>query len=204
LDEVGELPAAMQVKLLRVLDAGEYTPLGADVARRAEARVVAATNRDLEQEMATGRFRPDLYYRLNVINLQMPPLNQRREDIPLLIDHFLERLAAERGEPRRRLNSRALALLMEHAWPGNIRQLQNALEHALTVASGQVIGPQHLPQSLLKESPAKETELDLASVEKRAVEQALARNSGNRRRAAKDLGISTTTLWRRLKAYGLK
>ncbi|MGD9123728.1 MAG: sigma 54-interacting transcriptional regulator [Desulfarculaceae bacterium] len=204
LDEVGELPAAMQVKLLRVLDAGEYTPLGADVARRAEARVVAATNRDLEQEMATGSFRPDLYYRLNVINLQMPPLKQRREDIPLLIDHFLERLAAERGEPRRRLNSRALALLMEHAWPGNIRQLQNALEHALTVASGQVIGPQHLPQSLLKESLVVETELDLASVEKRAVEQALARNSGNRRRAAKDLGISTTTLWRRLKAYGLK
>ncbi len=206
LDEVGDIPLALQVKLLRALDSGEFTPLGANLPRKAEVRVVAATNRDLEEQMRQGSFRQDLYYRLNVIHLSLPPLRRRREDIPLLVDHFLDRLAAERGEPRRQLTPAAMSLIMDYHWPGNVRELQNALEHALVLARGGRIEPRHLPEPL-RRGPVPEPgrpALDLASREKEAIVQALARHRGHRARTAQELGISPSTLWRKMNRYGLR
>lgn len=203
LDEIGELPLSVQVKLLRVLDSGEFTPLGANLPLTASARVVAATNRNLEEEMAKGNFRPDLYYRLNVLNLELPPLNQRKEDIPILVDYFLESLAAERGQAVSHVSSEAMALLLDHPWPGNVRQLQNAIEHALVLAGGGEINPVHLPNSIQKQAQSDSGGVSLADKERKAIEAALTRNHGNRARTAAELGISTTTLWRRLKHYGL-
>ncbi|MCB2225046.1 MAG: sigma 54-interacting transcriptional regulator [Desulfarculaceae bacterium] len=207
LDEVGDLPLGLQVKLLRALDSGEYSPLGSNQARKADARVVAATHRDLEGEMARGAFRQDLYYRLNVVELKLPPLRERREDIPLLADHFLERLAAERGEPVRRISPQAMARLMEYPWPGNVRELQNALEHALVLAQGRALEVRHLPAGLQSAASggagAAAPQLNLEQRERAAMEQALALNSGHRGRTAAALGISPTTLWRKMKRYGL-
>lgn len=207
LDEIGDLPASLQVKLLRALDQGEYTPLGSNRPRHADARLVAATNRDLEQEMQQGRFREDLYYRLNVVGLKLPPLRERREDIPILVDYFLERLAAERGEPLRRLSPAAMSRLMDHRWPGNVRELQNALEHALVLAQGGTMEPRHLPEALRRPSStgrgAVASGLDMASREREAIGQALALHQGHRARTAAELGISTATLWRKMKRYGL-
>jgi len=207
LDEVGDLPLGLQVKLLRALDSGEYSPLGSNVSRKAEVRVVAATHRDLEAEMARGAFRQDLYYRLNVVELKLPPLRQRREDIPILVDHFLERLAAERGEPVRRVNQAAMARLLEYAWPGNVRELQNALEHALVLAQGQAVDLRHLPEALhpaLGAHPGEtQPPVNLEQRERAAIEQALDMQGGHRGRTADALGISPTTLWRKMKKYGL-
>lgn len=207
LDEIGDLPFSLQVKLLRALDQGEYTPLGTNYPRHADARLVTATNRDLEQEMQQGRFREDLYYRLNVVGLKLPPLRERREDIPLLVDYFLQRLAAERGEPLRRLIPAAMSRLMDHRWPGNVRELYNALEHALVLAQGGAIEPRHLPEALRRSSqPGRSLSpagLDLHSREREAIGQALTRHQGHRARTAAELGISTTTLWRKMKNYGI-
>ncbi|MCF8033221.1 MAG: sigma 54-interacting transcriptional regulator [Desulfarculaceae bacterium] len=207
LDEIGDLPLALQVKLLRALDSGEYSPLGSNQARQAEVRVVAATHRDLEAEMSRGAFRQDLYYRLNVVELKLPPLRDRREDIPLLVGHFLERLAAERGEPVRRVNQAALARLMEYPWPGNVRELQNALEHALVLARGRALEVRHLPANLqnapVGAADQSAAQLNLEQRERAAMEQALALNQGHRGRTAASLGISPTTLWRKMKKYGL-
>ncbi|MCF8049167.1 MAG: sigma 54-interacting transcriptional regulator, partial [Desulfarculaceae bacterium] len=206
LDEVGDLQPGIQVKLLRTLDSGEYTMLGSNKAQRAEVRVVAATHRDLEKGMARGDFRQDLYYRLNVVELRLPPVRDRREDIPLLAHHFLESLAAERGEPVRKVTPGAMARLMEYSWPGNVRELKNALEHALVLAQGQAVDIKHLPAGLqngahLDNEPHP---LNLAQREREAVVEALARQGGHRSRTAASLGISTTTLWRKMKAYGIE
>jgi PAS domain S-box-containing protein len=207
LDEVGDLPLGLQVKLLRALDRGEYAPLGSNKSQRADVRVVAATHRDLEEEMAQGRFRQDLYYRLNVVELRLPPLRDRREDIPLLADYFLERLAAERGEPVRKVSQAAMARLLEYSWPGNVRELQNALEHALVLAQGRAVDVRHLPGNLqpaagrAQASPAPK--LNLVQREREAIEEALAMQGGHRGRTAQALGISTTTLWRKMKQYGI-
>lgn len=203
LDEMGELPLSLQVKLLRVLDRGEYTPVGGDYTKTADVRIVAATNRNLKALMAKGLFREDLYYRLNVMEIKMPSLKERPEDIPLLVDHFLELLAAERGEPKRKIKIKAMSFLMNHSWPGNVRQLRNVIEHALIMSEGKELGPEHLPADFNDASAAGLAGLDLASQERLAIEQALARNHGNRSKAAQELGISTTTLWRRLKKYGI-
>ena len=208
LDEVGDLQPGIQVKLLRTLDSGEYTMLGSNKAQRSEVRVVAATHRDLEKGMASGDFRQDLYYRLNVVELRLPPLRERREDIPLLARHFLERQAAERGDPVRDVTPRAMARLLEYSWPGNVRELNNALEHALVLAQGQAVDIRHLPVSLQKGAhPGTEVNhlpLNLAQREREAIVEALARQRGHRGRTAVSLGISTTTLWRKMKLYGIQ
>ena len=208
LDEVGDLQPGIQVKLLRTLDSGEYTMLGSNKAQRSEVRVVAATHRDLEKGMAGGEFRQDLYYRLNVVELRLPPLRERREDIPLLARHFLEGQAAERGDPVRDITPRAMARLLEYSWPGNVRELNNALEHALVLAQGQVVDICHLPVSLQKgahlETEVNHLPLNLAQREREAIVQALARQGGHRGRTAVSLGISTTTLWRKMKLYGVQ
>ncbi len=210
LDEIAEMPITVQAKLLRALDQGEYTPLGANMPLKAKVRVLAATNRDLEREAAEGRFRQDLYYRLNVLHLSMPPLRDRREDIPVLVDYFLERLAAERGEDRSEIGSAAMGLLLEHNWPGNVRELQNALEHAVVLARGGRVEPRHLPESLRRRlrpqvEPVKAAaDLDLGHREQNAIRRALTMHKGHRAKAAAELGISTTTLWRKIKRYGME
>eukprot|EP01022_Parablepharisma_sp_SALTPOND_P029788 TRINITY_DN7457_c0_g1_i1.p1 TRINITY_DN7457_c0_g1~~TRINITY_DN7457_c0_g1_i1.p1 ORF type:complete len:465 (-),score=166.89 TRINITY_DN7457_c0_g1_i1:170-1564(-) len=208
LDEVGDLQPGIQVKLLRTLDSGEYTMLGSNQVRHAEVRVVAATHRDLEKGMAKGNFRQDLYYRLNVVDLRVPPLRKRREDLPLLAHHFLESLAAERGEPVRKVTPGAMARLMEYSWPGNVRELKNALEHALVLAQDKAVDIKHLPISLQNgshiEAEANYLPLNLVQREREAIVEALARQGGHRARAAASLGISTTTLWRKVKAYGIQ
>ncbi|MBU1276960.1 MAG: sigma 54-interacting transcriptional regulator [Proteobacteria bacterium] len=207
LDEVGDLPPGIQVKLLRTLDSGEYTMLGSNKPMRADVRVLTATQRDLEKGMARGEFRHDLYYRLNVVEIRLPPLRERREDIPLLARYFLEGLAVERDEPVRKITPGATLRLLEYSWPGNVRELRNALEHALVLAQGQAVDICHLPANLqngntFRPDPERQV-LNLAQREREAITEALARQGGHRGRTAASLGISATTLWRKMKRYDI-
>ena len=206
LDEVGELPMEVQVKLLRLLDSGEYTPLGSAKPRRADVRIIAATNRDLAEEVDKGRFRADLYYRLNVLHIHIPPLRERPQDIPVLVEHFLEELAAELGQPVRSLSPAAMGLVMDYPWPGNARQLRNALEHALVLADQGPIHPRHLPEAIRRRALGPRVvgdELNLKRLEREAIVRALSATGGHRGRAARMLGISPATLWRKMKAYSI-
>ncbi len=212
LDEIGDMPPALQVKLLRVLQDGTYRPLGDSAARRADVRVVAATNQDLEQLVAGGRFRNDLYYRLNVVRLRLPPLRERREDIPLLAAHFVRKFAALRGKPIQGLDQRALAALLDHPFPGNVRELENAIEFAFILCPGGLIRPEHLPEGL---RPAPEAAPADGTPGPRTLEQAkclaalgaLERNAGRVMAACRELAISKDTLrrlLRRARELGLK
>ena len=156
LDEIGDLPLPLQVKLLRVLQEGEYEPLGSSKPQKSDARIIAATNRDLAALMAEGRFREDLYYRINVIKLTLPRLADRREDIPLLVDHFINHFNARTGKRIGGLSFEALRLLMQHDFPGNIRELENIIEHGFVLCRGRVITLEHLPRDLQGVSSAAE------------------------------------------------
>jgi len=217
LDEVGELPPAVQVKLLRVLQERRIRRVGGQADIATSARIVAATNRDLEAEVRAGRFREDLYYRLNVIQLRMPPLRTRAADIPLLADHFLERFAAELGRPKARLSPDALRLLQAHAWPGNIRELMNVLERAATLAEGEVIEPSAFPPALRGAAPeggaagpvadlppdGLDLQAHLDAVERRLLEQALERTGGVKTEAARVLSLTFRSLRYRLAKFGI-
>jgi len=207
LDEIAEMTPATQVKLLRVLQEREALPVGAIEPIPVNVRVIAATNRDLEEAVRRGSFRSDLYYRLNVIALRLPPLRERPEDIPLLAQAFLERLAEARGQPVRRLSAGALEALAAYAWPGNVRELENALEHAVTVSQGEEIGVEELParvtspqpQPLVQERrPANPT---LETIERAYIMWVLQAEGGNKSRAAEVLGIDPSTLYRKLARY---
>jgi PAS domain S-box-containing protein len=212
LDEIGDMPPALQVKLLRVLQDGTYRPLGDSAARRADVRVVAATNQDLEQLVAGGRFRNDLYYRLNVVRLRLPPLRERREDIPLLAAHFVRKFAALRGKPIQGLDQRALAALLDHPFPGNVRELENAIEFAFILCPGGLIRPEHLPEGLRpapEAAPADDTPgpRTLEQAKCLAALGALERNAGRVMAACRELAISKDTLrrlLRRARELGLK
>jgi len=213
LDEVGEISPAMQVKLLRVLQEREYTPLGGVSPRRADIRVLAATNRDLASEVGYGRFRQDLFFRLNVVRINIPPLRVRTEDIPLLADHFVKRFNALQGRRISGLSELAMSQLMNYDYPGNVRELENAIEHAFVVCGLSVIERDDLPPHILGESmimiedarpepvrrvrPLQEAEAD-------AIRRALAQCEGNRTHAAKKLGVSRNTLWRKMKRYEIQ
>ncbi len=205
LDEIGDVSPALQTRLLRVLQEREITPVGSDTPVRVDVRVLAATHQDLESLVKQGRFREDLLYRLDVVRIELPPLRSRQQDIPLLIYHFLGRLAAEHGREPIALDSEAEALLLQYSWPGNIRELQNVLERAIVLAAQGVIGPEHLPAdfgetpSLPAEAPSL---LPLSEVEKRHVLRILAQSGGNREHAARILGISRRTLVRMLQRWG--
>jgi len=207
LDEIGETTPATQVKLLRVLQEREAIPVGGTQPVPVDVRVIAATNRDLEDDMKKGRFRSDLYYRLNVIALHLPPLRDRRDDIPLLADAFMRRMAAERGEPPRTLGPDVMEAILAYEWPGNVRELENALERAFTLSKGELIGAQGLPArvteqrapSLVAERPADNPTLDV--VERAYVLWVLQREGGNKSRAAEVLGIDPSTLYRKLARY---
>jgi DNA-binding NtrC family response regulator len=209
LDEIGETTPATQVKLLRVLQHREVIPVGATDAQPIDTRIIAATNRDLEEEIKRGAFRRDLFYRLNVIALHLPPLCDRREDIPLLAESFLERSGQQRGEPAKRLGDEAAAALLAYNWPGNVRELENALERAVILTLGPTISVSALPErvterrteSLVAERTAPNPTLEV--IEKAYIMWVLQSEQGNKTRAAEALGIDPSTLHRKLARYGV-
>ncbi|GIW72935.1 MAG: acetoacetate metabolism regulatory protein AtoC [Planctomycetota bacterium] len=206
LDEIGELPLDLQVKLLRVLETNEFRRVGSNRVQRADVRVIAATNRKLVEEVRAGRFREDLYYRLNVICITVPPLRRRPEEIPPLVELFVER-ARRRGLRPRRFTPEALEVLQRHPWPGNVRELENLVERALILARGEQIGAEDLPRFLAAPSalPARADEEDgdypLAEMERRHIIRALCRNRFNKLKTARRLGINVKTLYNKIKAY---
>jgi len=208
LDEIGEISPALQVRLLRVLQERSYEPLGAIRSESANARVVVATNRDLVELVKKGLFREDLYYRVNIVRIELPPLKRRKEDIPLLIDQFIDRFNRLRQKTLQGMSSEALSLLMSHDWPGNIRELENLIERAFILCDRGYIGIEHLPGELLGRPTSVAKDTDLRSVhgilDTQAISAALLRNGFNRTAAAKELGIHKTTLFRRMKRLGME
>ncbi|MFQ6757533.1 MAG: sigma-54-dependent Fis family transcriptional regulator [Deltaproteobacteria bacterium] len=215
LDEIGELPPDAQVKLLRVLQEREVRPVGGARAVPVDVRVLAATARDLEEEVAVGRFREDLFYRLNVIRLHVPPLRERMEDIPLLCARLLDRIAAKLDRQPPELRSATLAALLRHRWPGNVRELENALERAMVLAEGSVIMPEHLPENLAGMADACSTGIEKVlgtsysmkreqrEMERALIAKALAATGGNKSKAGLLLEISYPSLLSKMKEYGL-
>ncbi len=199
LDEVSEIPAGVQVKLLRVLEEGKFRRLGETKERQVDVRIISATNRILEHEVTEGRFRQDLYYRLKVVKIRIPPLRERREDIPLLVEHFLELFTG--GE--KKITPRALEALMEYDWPGNVRELENTISYAVVMCRDDKIDVKHLPPEISGEVIHTEKPRTLREIEREAIIQALASTGGNKKKAAELLGISTKTLYNKIKEYGL-
>jgi DNA-binding NtrC family response regulator len=203
LDEIGELSPAVQVKILRVLQEGEYEPVGGHTVK-ADARIVAATNRDLVSEVEAGRFREDLYYRLNVIAVTAPPLRARREDIPLLVDHFLGVYCTKNGRARLTVPSEVLHKLMDYSWPGNVRELENVIERAAVLCRSELLGLSDLPDAVASATPRLPSELTfsigtpLSEVEQRMIRDTLSHTGGDKSLAAQLLGISTRTIYRKL------
>jgi len=207
LDEIAEMSPSTQVKLLRVLQEREALPVGGTQPIPVDVRVLAATNRDLDVEMKQGTFRSDLYYRLNVITMHLPPLRERQEDIPLLADAFLKRIAGERGQEPKRLSADGLEAAMQYDWPGNVRELENALEHAIVLATGSEVTAGALPERVrirkserlvAPRTPANPT---LETVEQAYIMWVLQAEGGNKSRAAEVLGIDPSTLYRKLARY---
>ena len=207
LDEIGETSQAFQVKLLRVLQEREFTPLGASSAVRVDVRVIAATNRDLADMVARHEFRQDLFYRINVVRLELPPLRERKEDIPLLVEHFVNKLNAVYGKTVRGLSQDALSLLMGHDFPGNIRELENIMEHAFVLCNTDLIQEVHLPEGLKNSVPppaaGHELKRTVDTLETQTIKEALERNLGNVTQTARQLGMHKSTLYRKMKRYGL-
>ncbi|HEU5394572.1 MAG TPA: sigma-54 dependent transcriptional regulator [Candidatus Methylomirabilis sp.] len=207
LDEVGEMPASLQVKLLRVLQEREAIPVGATEPIPVDVRIIAATNRDLEEEIRRGNFRSDLFYRLNVIAINLPPLRERRDDLLLLIESFLQSLAQETGGEAKALSSEALDAVMVYEWPGNVRELENALEHAVVLSRGNLIEASSLPERITKrrkeplvaERSYRNPTLEV--IERAYIMWVLQAEGGNKTRAAEVLGIDPSTLYRKLSRY---
>ncbi len=205
LDEIGEMALTIQAKLLRALQEGEIRKVGGERSTRVNPRVVAATNRDLRAAVAAGSFREDLYFRLGAFVITVPPLRDRREEIPTLVHQFLRAAARKMKKEVRRVSPEAMTLLMNHRWPGNVRELEHAIQRAVILAQGPSVTVRELPPEVSSGPPdsASADSLDLEAQELKAIRRALERFGGNRRRAAKALNISTVTLWRRMKRYGL-
>jgi two-component system response regulator HydG len=207
LDEVGELPLDLQAKILRVLQEKEIRPVGSTKQVPINVRILAATNRDLEQAVAQGAFRRDLYFRLNVLNLRIPPLRERRQDIPALVSYFLERLSRE-GGTNYELSDEAMSALFAYDWPGNVRELENCIERCCALNSGPTIHVTDLHSSITGASRQRRTEtpetriVPIADLEQRAILCAIEQLNGDKLTAAKLLGIGKTTLYRKLKEYG--
>ncbi len=209
LDEIGEMSPATQVKLLRALQEREVIPVGSTEAVPVDVRIIAATNLDLEEEIRRGDFRSDLYYRLNVISLHLPPLRERRDDIPLLARHFLGKLAEREGQGSYELSDEAMEVLLEYDWPGNVRELENALERAAIVSQDYAIGAEQLPERVREAPPPRLVEDELPPnpsmevIERAYIQWVLHAEGGNKTRAAEVLGIDPSTLYRKLNRYGL-
>ena len=209
LDEVAELSTALQVKLLRVLQQKEYEPLGATQPQKANVRIIAATNQELSQLLARGTFREDLYYRLNVIKIELPPLSQRREDIPLLVDHFINQFNLKKGKKIMGVSDKTMSMLMQHEFPGNVRELENLIEHAFVLCHSSQIKLAHLPKEFAEKFREERKNIPRATdrlkeTEAQIISDVLKKHSGNRSKAAKELGIDKSTLWRKIKKFNLK
>ena len=203
LDEIGDVSPTVQVKLLRVLQGKTYEPVGGIDTIKADVRVVTATNKNLAELVEEGVFRKDLFYRINVVKFELPPLRQRKEDIPLLIDHFISRFNALYGKEICCVSNDALAQLLTHDFPGNIRELENIIEHCFVLCHGQPIESSDLPDSVRRPERRRREDLQeirtLRQMEKMMIEQSLRRHEGNRAAAARELGINPSTPFRKLK-----
>ena len=215
LDEIGELPMGLQSKLLRVLEDSAVTPVGQTMPMKVDVRIVAATNRDLEQEAAAGRFRQDLFFRLNIVKIRLPSLRERPEDIPLLTRHFLDELCKLNGFETREVDPSLLEAFTKYDWPGNVRELRNTLESLVVLSGKQTLGARDLPERFFaartspapvadKSSDKPESELNLSQINKQMILKALESCRGNRTEAARQLGISRRTLHRKLNEFGLR
>lgn len=207
LDEIGEVSPALQVRLLRVLQDHIYEPLGATDSQTADVRVLVATNKDLVELTRSGAFREDLYYRVNVVRVELPPLKRRMEDIPLLVNHFIKRFNRLQQRSVQGMAAEALSLLMAYDWPGNVRELENVIERSFILCRNDTINIAHLPEELTLHQSITEKTDDIRSVhdiiDAQAIRTALKRNGFNRTAAARELGIHKTTLFRRIKKLGL-
>ncbi len=209
LDEIGETSQAFQVKLLRVLQEKVFQPLGSTKSQECRVRIITATNKNLENLMDHGHFRRDLYYRINVVCLQLPPLRERKRDIPLLTDHFIKRMNALQGKNINGLEEQTLSLLMHHDYPGNIRELENIIEHCFVLCTQGLISPRHLPRHLVNTSSSytltpKSMEESLQKSEKEIIYNTLEKNNFNRSSTAKQLGIHKSTLFRKIKKLNIE
>ena len=207
LDEIGEMSLATQVKLLGVLERGRFERVGSNETISVDVRIVAATNRNLEEAVREGRFREDLYYRIRVIPLVLPPLRERTEDIPLLVTHFLEKFNREMGKQISGLSPQSLTTLEQYSFPGNIRELQNVMEHAFVCCEGSTIQFEHLPTDLqrhyLEHREWTDTE-SLQSIERQAICRALDKSGWHFKEASQQLGIGRSTLWRKVRQFGIR
>jgi PAS domain S-box-containing protein len=205
LDEIGDMRPALQAKLLRVLQERAYRPVGDEREAHCDVRIVAATNRDLQAAVASGDMREDFYYRIRVFQIAMPALRDRKEDIPLLIGHFIEELGQQTGKKVRGVSTEAMRALLGYSWPGNVRELRNAMEHGFVTTQGDHLSEADLPPEIRNAAPEKASELNAEGMmERRRLEDALRRSGGNRTEAARLLGISRVTLWKRLQKYGVE
>lgn len=212
LDEIIELPVDLQPYLLRVLEDGEVCPVGSTKPRKVHFRLISACNKDLRTEVANGRFREDLFYRLSVTSLKIPALRHRRMDIPALVEHFAEAAAARHGTPKRRLTSSVMEVLTNHSWPGNVRQLRNVVEAIMVLATREVVDLAALPSTLLDDLEGEAAhpsdkrrvrEVTLGQVERDAISAAIVGRQGNLTQVARDLNISRSTLYLKVKKHAL-
>jgi PAS domain S-box-containing protein len=208
LDEIGDLSIAVQTKFLRVLETREFERVGGNKTIEMDARIIAATNKNLNEEIVSGKFREDLFYRINVINIHLPPLRKRLDDQPLLINHFIEKFNLKFGKNIKRLSSPAYDLLMEYNWPGNIRELENAIEHCFILCFEDTIQIEHLPKKIKEWKPDtglgnKILKNSFKEAEKGLILSELRKNNGNRTKTSKELCINPSTLWRKMKKHGI-
>ncbi len=207
LDEIGDMPVDLQAKLLRALQEREVKPVGSTERRQINVRIIAATNRDLETAIRSGTFRQDLYFRLNVVQIKLPPLRERKSDIPILVTAFLEKFSNPQG-PGRTISEDAMRRLIAYDWPGNVRELENAIERAVALGSGPILHVADLPSNLqyptTERAPQKDEILPLEEMERRAILRTLRETGGDKLSAARMLGIGKTTLYRKLKQYHME
>ncbi|MBW2648420.1 MAG: sigma 54-interacting transcriptional regulator [Deltaproteobacteria bacterium] len=208
LDEIGDISPALQVRLLRVLQEKTYEPLGAVKSEQADVRIITATNRNLFKMVKQGKFREDLYYRINVIRLELPPLRERKEDIPLLVDHFIKTFCSVQNKAIEGITDEALACLMSYDYPGNIRELENIIERSFILCKSKMIVPSHLPEPVCESGGLDRPEsmgiTNLKDMEAVFLTNALRKNNWNRLQTAKELGIHKSTLFRKIKSLGLE
>jgi PAS domain S-box-containing protein len=207
LDEIGEISPALQVKLLRVLQDYQFEPLGATKTETADVRIIGATNQDLPEEMRKGKFRQDLYYRVNVVRIELPPLRKRLEDVPILVKYFIDHFNRLQEKSVEDISSEALSILMAHHWPGNVRELENIIERAFIMCGAEQIGIEHLPEDLIARRTVNHQVTGMQAareiLDAQSIRAALERKGYNRLAAAKDLGIHKSTLFRKIKKLGI-
>ena len=211
LDEIGDISPALQLKLLRVLQEKEYEPLGGTATRKTDVRVIAATNKNLKEQVDKGTFRADLFYRLNVIKISLPPLAERREDIPLLVDHFINKFNKLKNKKIKTVSTDVLDILMRHEFPGNVRELENIIEYCFVLCHGETIERKHLPEGLVPRTSGEEADIEnlrieanpLLNAEASTIFDALQRFKGHRGKSAAYLGIDKATLWRKMKKFDI-